>query len=149
MWPVGISYKCAYSDCVIFGQDSTLVIIPSVTSKHHPDMTWNVLKGMLNQIQKIFLLYYRFFVVEDHILSTTLGLVNRAYMDELWDMSVAKLKSSLRTSCVSIRSSLWIHVHGINMCVILLWILFWEFEPWGVIFGSPNVHVYAITHAIN
>ncbi|XP_060073280.1 exocyst complex component 6B-like [Ylistrum balloti] len=39
-----------------------------------------------------------FFVVEDHILSTTQGLVNRAYMDELWEMAVSKLASSLRTS---------------------------------------------------
>ena len=51
-------------------------------------------------IHKIFCC--RFFVVEDHILSTTQGLVNRAYMDELWEMSVAKLAASLRTSAVSI-----------------------------------------------
>lgn len=44
----------------------------------------------------------RFFVVEDHILSTTQGLVNRAYMDELWEMSVSKLAASLRTSAVRI-----------------------------------------------
>ncbi|XP_061171334.1 exocyst complex component 6B-like [Saccostrea echinata] len=46
-----------------------------------------------------------FFVVEDHILSTTQGLVNRAYMDELWEMSVSKLAASLRTSAASCKDS--------------------------------------------
>nr|XP_022341986.1 exocyst complex component 6B-like isoform X1 [Crassostrea virginica]XP_022341987.1 exocyst complex component 6B-like isoform X2 [Crassostrea virginica] len=46
-----------------------------------------------------------FFVVEDHILSTTQGLVNRAYMDELWEMSVSKLAASLRTSAASCKES--------------------------------------------
>ncbi|XP_011412112.2 exocyst complex component 6B isoform X2 [Magallana gigas] len=46
-----------------------------------------------------------FFVVEDHILSTTQGLVNRAYMDELWEMSVSKLAASLRTSAALCKES--------------------------------------------
>ncbi|KAJ8316919.1 hypothetical protein KUTeg_004823 [Tegillarca granosa] len=46
-----------------------------------------------------------FFVVEDHILSTTQGLVNRAYMDELWEMSVSKLAASLRTNASSCKDS--------------------------------------------
>ena len=33
-------------------QHYKMVIIPSVKSKHHLDMTWNVLKGTLNPIQK-------------------------------------------------------------------------------------------------
>lgn len=47
------------------------------------------------------LTHFSFFVVEDHILNTTLGLVNRAYIDELWEMSVSKLAASLRTNTVS------------------------------------------------
>ncbi|KAL4231929.1 Exocyst complex component 6 [Mactra antiquata] len=39
-----------------------------------------------------------FFVVEDHILSTTQGLVNRAYMDESWETSVSKIVAVLRTN---------------------------------------------------
>ncbi|XP_060593248.1 exocyst complex component 6B-like isoform X2 [Ruditapes philippinarum] len=39
-----------------------------------------------------------FFVVEDHILSTTHGLVNRSYMDELWETSVSKIVAVLRTN---------------------------------------------------
>ena len=39
----------------------------------------------------------RFFVVEDHILNTTSGLVTRATIDELWDMAVAKIVAILKS----------------------------------------------------
>uniref|UniRef100_A0A8C4QNA3 Exocyst complex component n=1 Tax=Eptatretus burgeri TaxID=7764 RepID=A0A8C4QNA3_EPTBU len=38
-----------------------------------------------------------FFVVEDHILHTTQGLVNNAYMEELWAMALSKIIAVLRT----------------------------------------------------
>ncbi|KAM8939853.1 exocyst complex component 6B isoform 3-T3 [Pelodytes ibericus] len=38
-----------------------------------------------------------FFVVEDHILHTAFGLVNRAYIDELWDLALSKTMAALRT----------------------------------------------------
>ncbi|KAF7706364.1 hypothetical protein HF521_019618 [Silurus meridionalis] len=38
-----------------------------------------------------------FFVVEDHILHTTQGLVNRAYVDELWELALSKTIAALRT----------------------------------------------------
>nr|XP_033809425.1 exocyst complex component 6B isoform X7 [Geotrypetes seraphini] len=38
-----------------------------------------------------------FFVVEDHILHTTQGLVNQAYIDELWEMALSKTIAALRT----------------------------------------------------
>uniref|UniRef100_A0A8C3V8S1 Exocyst complex component n=1 Tax=Catharus ustulatus TaxID=91951 RepID=A0A8C3V8S1_CATUS len=38
-----------------------------------------------------------FFVVEDHILHTTQGLVSRAYLDELWEMALSKTIAALRT----------------------------------------------------
>ncbi|XP_043912624.1 exocyst complex component 6 isoform X2 [Protopterus annectens] len=38
-----------------------------------------------------------FFVVEDHILHATQGLVTRAYTDELWNMALAKTVAVLRT----------------------------------------------------
>ncbi|KAI9524331.1 Exocyst complex component 6B [Dissostichus eleginoides] len=38
-----------------------------------------------------------FFVVEDHILHTTQGLVNRAYVEELWELALSKLIAALRT----------------------------------------------------
>uniref|UniRef100_A0A8K9UMQ1 Exocyst complex component 6B n=1 Tax=Oncorhynchus mykiss TaxID=8022 RepID=A0A8K9UMQ1_ONCMY len=39
----------------------------------------------------------RFFVVEDHILHTTQGLVNRAYVEELWELALSKTIAALRT----------------------------------------------------
>uniref|UniRef100_A0A665VPV0 Exocyst complex component n=1 Tax=Echeneis naucrates TaxID=173247 RepID=A0A665VPV0_ECHNA len=38
-----------------------------------------------------------FFVVEDHVLHTTQGLVNRAYVEELWEMALSKIVAALRT----------------------------------------------------
>ncbi|XP_066487851.1 exocyst complex component 6B isoform X1 [Tiliqua scincoides] len=38
-----------------------------------------------------------FFVIEDHILHTTQGLVDRAYIDELWDLALSKTIAALRT----------------------------------------------------
>ena len=42
----------------------------------------------------------RFFVVEDHILHTTQGLVNTAYVDELWELALSKTIAALRTHSV-------------------------------------------------
>ncbi|CAL1545201.1 unnamed protein product [Lymnaea stagnalis] len=39
-----------------------------------------------------------FFVVEDHILHTTQGLVTRSHMDELWEKAVEKLSGTLRST---------------------------------------------------
>ncbi|XP_025094033.1 exocyst complex component 6B-like isoform X3 [Pomacea canaliculata] len=39
-----------------------------------------------------------FFVVEDHILHTTQGLVTRSYMDELWEKAVEKMTATLRSA---------------------------------------------------
>lgn len=44
-----------------------------------------------------------FFVIEDHILHTTQGLVDRAYIDELWDLALSKTIAALRTHSVSSR----------------------------------------------
>ncbi|KAG8232851.1 hypothetical protein J437_LFUL012655 [Ladona fulva] len=38
-----------------------------------------------------------FFVVEDHILNTGNGLVNRTYLDEVWGMALSKIINALRT----------------------------------------------------
>uniref|UniRef100_A0AAR2J915 Exocyst complex component n=1 Tax=Pygocentrus nattereri TaxID=42514 RepID=A0AAR2J915_PYGNA len=46
-----------------------------------------------------------FFVVEDHILHTTQGLVNRAYVEELWELALSKTIAALRTHSVSTSSS--------------------------------------------
>uniref|UniRef100_A0A8C9RIP9 Exocyst complex component n=1 Tax=Scleropages formosus TaxID=113540 RepID=A0A8C9RIP9_SCLFO len=41
-----------------------------------------------------------FFVVEDHILHATQGLVTRAFTDELWNMALSKIIAVLRTHSV-------------------------------------------------
>ncbi|XP_005089455.2 exocyst complex component 6B isoform X6 [Aplysia californica] len=42
-----------------------------------------------------------FFVVEDHILHTTQGLVTRSHMDELWEKAVEKISATLRSTSQS------------------------------------------------
>uniref|UniRef100_H2MHP7 Exocyst complex component n=1 Tax=Oryzias latipes TaxID=8090 RepID=H2MHP7_ORYLA len=44
-----------------------------------------------------FLVGLRFFVVEDHVLHATQGLVTRAFTDELWNMALSKIIAVLRT----------------------------------------------------
>uniref|UniRef100_A0A8C1NST1 Exocyst complex component n=1 Tax=Cyprinus carpio TaxID=7962 RepID=A0A8C1NST1_CYPCA len=44
-----------------------------------------------------------FFVVEDHILHTTQGLVNRAYVEELWELALSKTIAALRTHSVCLQ----------------------------------------------
>lgn len=41
-----------------------------------------------------------FFVVEDHVLNTGNGLVNRTYLDEVWSMALSKIVNALRTHSV-------------------------------------------------
>ncbi|KAB0363355.1 hypothetical protein FD754_007511 [Muntiacus muntjak] len=54
----------------------------------------------LDGYRKYFNQIVGFFVVEDHILHTTQGLVNRAYIDELWEMALSKTVAALRTHSV-------------------------------------------------
>ena len=43
----------------------------------------------------------RYFVVEDHILNTTSGLVTQVYLDELWELALSKIIPVLRIHIVS------------------------------------------------
>uniref|UniRef100_A0A8C5WZL4 Exocyst complex component 6B n=1 Tax=Laticauda laticaudata TaxID=8630 RepID=A0A8C5WZL4_LATLA len=51
----------------------------------------------LSGYRKYFNQIVGFFVIEDHILHTSQGLVDRAYIDELWDMALSKTIAALRT----------------------------------------------------
>ncbi|XP_068443869.1 exocyst complex component 6B [Clinocottus analis] len=51
----------------------------------------------LEGYQRYFNQIVGFFVVEDHVLHTTQGLVNRAYVEELWELAMSKLIAALRT----------------------------------------------------
>jgi len=41
-----------------------------------------------------------FFVVEDHVLNTASSLVNRSYLDDVWNIAVSKIVSSVQTHSV-------------------------------------------------
>lgn len=56
-----------------------------------------------------FLFVLRFFVVEDHILHATTGLVTRAFTDELWNMALSKIIAVLRTHTVHRQSRTHAH----------------------------------------
>ncbi|NWU69590.1 EXC6B protein, partial [Pterocles burchelli] len=58
---------------------------------------WKEVHETLDGYRKYFNQIVGFFVVEDHILHTTQGLVNRAYIDELWEMALSKTIAALRT----------------------------------------------------
>ncbi|XP_060538302.1 exocyst complex component 6B isoform X5 [Pantherophis guttatus] len=51
----------------------------------------------LSGYRKYFNQIVGFFVIEDHVLHTSQGLVDRAYIDELWDMALSKTIAALRT----------------------------------------------------
>ncbi|XP_061439671.1 exocyst complex component 6B isoform X2 [Rhineura floridana] len=51
----------------------------------------------LDGYRKYFNQIVGFFVIEDHVLHTSQGLVDRAYIDELWDMALSKTIAALRT----------------------------------------------------
>uniref|UniRef100_A0A8D2IQW9 Exocyst complex component n=1 Tax=Varanus komodoensis TaxID=61221 RepID=A0A8D2IQW9_VARKO len=51
----------------------------------------------LGGYRKYFSQIVGFFVIEDHVLHTSQGLVDRAYIDELWDMALSKAIAALRT----------------------------------------------------
>ncbi|XP_075711759.1 exocyst complex component 6B [Rhinoderma darwinii] len=51
----------------------------------------------LDGYRKYFHQIVGFFMVEDHILHTTVGLVNQAYIDELWELALSKTMAALRT----------------------------------------------------
>nr|CAG4640652.1 EOG090X01NK [Eulimnadia texana] len=39
-----------------------------------------------------------FFVVEDHVMNTASGLMDRAYLDDVWNMAASKIASAVRTN---------------------------------------------------
>ncbi|KAI3365346.1 hypothetical protein L3Q82_010432 [Scortum barcoo] len=55
-----------------------------------------------------------FFVVEDHILHATQGLVTRAFTDELWNMALSKIIAVLRFYTLNLLSL--IHTHSGDQC---------------------------------
>lgn len=63
-----------------------------------------------------------FFVVEDHILNTGNGLINRTYLDELWAMALSKIVNALRTHSVSILLKLCYFVYIFVLYIIYIFL---------------------------
>ena len=61
----------------------------------------NCTRNAINHLDCFIVINFRFFVVEDTILATTNGLVTRAYINEVWDISLSKVVAVLRTHIVS------------------------------------------------
>lgn len=49
-------------------------------------------------------------MVEDHIMNTASSLVNRSYLDEVWNIAVPKIASDVRTHSVNIFKFLLISI---------------------------------------
>ena len=62
---------------------------------------------------------FSFFVVEDHILHTAPNLINRQFMDDLWEMTISKLVSVMRSDSVSFKMRL--HLRSCNREVCLFY----------------------------
>lgn len=41
-----------------------------------------------------------FFVVEDHVMNTASSLVNRSYLEDVWNIAATQIASSIRTHSV-------------------------------------------------
>ncbi|XP_072177951.1 exocyst complex component 6B-like [Diadema setosum] len=52
----------------------------------------------LDHYKKYFHQILGFFVLEDHVLNTTEGLVTREYLDDLWNTALSKIGSTLRNN---------------------------------------------------
>ena len=69
-------------------------------------------------------------MVEDHILNTTSGLVNRSYIDELWDMALSKTVAVLRTHIVSFIEPICLNAKILHSYIKLVWhfCFYWSFK---------------------
>ena len=80
-------------------------------------------------------------MVEDHILHTTQGLVNRAYIDELWEMALSKTIAALRTHSVcgmpQVLTYSWLSAY----CLVLNWI---QVDIY--VFGNPHLEIVEEVH---
>lgn len=68
----------------------------------------------LDHYKKYFHQILGFFVLEDHVLSTTEGLVTREYLDDLWNTALSKIGSTLRNnSAICTDATLLLHIKNL------------------------------------
>lgn len=66
-----------------------------------------------------FIFPIRFFVVEDHILHATQGLVTRPFTDELWNMALSKIIAVLRTHSVGIHTQTYLQAEFFVLLILV------------------------------
>ncbi len=55
-----------------------------------------------------------FFVVEDHVMNTASTLVNRSYLDDVWNIAASKIASSVRTHSVSVHLFIYVPIFSFS-----------------------------------
>uniref|UniRef100_A0A3Q2ZHA2 Exocyst complex component n=1 Tax=Kryptolebias marmoratus TaxID=37003 RepID=A0A3Q2ZHA2_KRYMA len=83
-------YRCLHIYTVLLFEYLRLSRVSHLTNFFFQHETLEGYRRYFNQI-------VGFFVVEDHVLHTTRGLVNRAYVEELWELALSKIVAALRT----------------------------------------------------
>uniref|UniRef100_A0A672S9C4 Exocyst complex component n=1 Tax=Sinocyclocheilus grahami TaxID=75366 RepID=A0A672S9C4_SINGR len=86
-------YRCLHIYTVLGARDT----FENYYRKQRRKQARLVLQPHSNMVRPLTLPKHIFFVVEDHILHTTQGLVNRAYVEELWELALSKTIAALRT----------------------------------------------------
>lgn len=72
-----------------------------------------------NSYTFFFVFPIRFFVVEDHILHATQGLVTRPFTDELWNMALSKIIAVLRTHSVGNHTQTCLQAEFVVLLILL------------------------------
>lgn len=75
--------------------------------------------ALKNSCTFCFVFPIRFFVVEDHILHATQGLVTRPFTDELWNMALSKIIAVLRTHSVGIHTQTYLQAEFVVLLILL------------------------------
>ncbi|XP_064820431.1 exocyst complex component 6-like, partial [Oncorhynchus masou masou] len=78
-------------------KQARLVLQPQSNMSNMSNMQETVDPGDRGGLMRYFNQIVGFFLVEDHVLHSTQGLLTRAFTDELWNMALSKITAVLRT----------------------------------------------------
>ncbi|XP_069678195.1 exocyst complex component 6 isoform X3 [Periplaneta americana] len=89
-----------------------------------------------------------FFVVEDHVLNTGNGLVNRTYLDEVWSMALSKIVNALRThSAYCTDATLMLKIKNLIMLFNTTLRVVWS-RPFYLNYGYAVNQLFDLLHEI-
>ena len=100
-------HQPVWTGCVVIFICTRPATSVSVSRLCPPDPQHETVEGYRRYFNQI----VGFFVVEDHILHATQGLVTRAFTDELWNMALSKIIAVLRTHSVRGHT----HTHSLSL----------------------------------